>query len=127
MSLYVEISGAGRDLILIHGWGMHGGVWAGVVDALSQQFRVHVVDLPGMGHSPACAPYTLAQLTDTVAAVLPDRAMMCGWSLGGLVAMQLALSHPGRVERLMLVGATPRFVGGEDWPCAGYMWYQQDF
>lgn len=117
MTLHVDTSGAGRDLFLIHGWGMHGGVWENVTQGLAQHFRVHAIDLPGMGHSPACSPYTLERLAQAVAEQLPDDALLCGWSLGGLLAMRLALAQPHKVSRLALVGATPRFVNGDGWQC----------
>ena len=58
-SLYFETSGRGRDVVLVHGWGLHGGVWARVAAALADHFTVHQVDLPGHGHSASVAPYTL--------------------------------------------------------------------
>lgn len=115
MSLHVEILGDGEDIVLVHGWGMHGGVWTSVRDALAQRYRVHVADLPGMGLSPACAPYHLQQLAQELAAIVPPQATVCGWSLGGQVAMQLALEFPQKIRRLVLVGATPRFVNAQDW------------
>lgn len=115
MSLHVERLGSGPDLMLLHGWGMHGGVWHGVAQTLAQHFRVHLVDLPGMGDSPACEPYTLPRLAQQVAAATPPQAAVCGWSFGGQVAMRLALDFPEKVARLVLVGSTPRFVNGADW------------
>lgn len=115
MSLYIETVGSGEDVVLIHGWGMHGGVWSGVRDALAERYRVHVVDLPGMGWSKACSPYDLKHLSEVIVAELPDGAAVFGWSLGGQVAMRLALDHPQQVEKLVLIGATPRFVNGADW------------
>lgn len=115
MSLFVETSGSGDDVVLIHGWGMHGGVWSEVRDALARQHRVHVIDLPGMGWSSACSPYNLQQLAAELTEALPPQATVCGWSLGGQVAMRLALDYPDRVGKLVLVGATPRFVNGGDW------------
>jgi len=115
MSLHVETTGSGNDIVLIHGWGMHGGVWDGVRDALAERYRVHVVDLPGMGWSAPCKPYNLPRLTEVLAEALPEKAAVFGWSLGGQVAMRLALDYPQRVERLVLIGATPRFVNGEGW------------
>jgi pimeloyl-[acyl-carrier protein] methyl ester esterase len=47
---------------------------------------------------------------------LPDAAVVCGWSLGALLALDLARRHPAKVARLVLIGATPRFVAGADWP-----------
>src|SRR3989338_10968857 len=103
MSLGVETCGSGDGMVLVQGWGMHGGVWSDVRDALARQHRVHVVDLPGMGWSPACVPYDLPQMASELAEVLPPQATVCGWSLGGQVAMRLGLDHPQKVRRLVLV------------------------
>jgi pimeloyl-[acyl-carrier protein] methyl ester esterase len=118
MSVYVEIVGRGTDLALIHGWGMHGGVWDGVRDALAQRFRLHIVDLPGYGASPAVEPYDLERLARAVAAALPEKVQVCGWSLGGQVALEMALLFPSQIERLVLTATTPCFTAREDWPCA---------
>ncbi|BCB25414.1 pimeloyl-[acyl-carrier protein] methyl ester esterase [Sulfurimicrobium lacus] len=117
MSLHVDVRGTGPDLVLLHGWGMHSGIWGGVHDELARDFRVHAVDLPGYGASPPCQPYDLPQLVQAVASALPSRAGVIGWSLGGLVAQRLGSIHPQQVTRLMLVGATPCFVQRPDWPC----------
>lgn len=116
MSLYTESCGAGRDLVLIHGWGMHGGVWQPLIKKLSPHFRLHIVDLPGMGFSRPIEPSHLHALADKVAEQLPATTDICGWSLGGLVAMRLALTYPERLRRLVLVGATPCFTSRGDWP-----------
>ena len=50
-AMHVESHGSGAPLVLIHGWGMHGGVWDNVVPQLAQHFSVHCVDLPGHGYS----------------------------------------------------------------------------
>ncbi len=115
MSLHVETLGQGPDLALLHGWGMHGGVWRSVCDALAQRFRLHLIDLPGMGHSTPCEPYTFTQLAREVAASLPADGALGGWSLGGEVAMRLALDFPQQVHRLILIGSTPCFVNTRDW------------
>lgn len=117
MSLHVDVSGVGPDLVLLHGWGMHSGIWGGVRDELARDFCVHAVDLPGYGASPTCRPYDLQQLAQEVASVLPPGAGVIGWSLGGLVAQHLALSQPQQVAKLMLVGSTPCFVQRPDWSC----------
>ncbi|MCE5181275.1 MAG: pimeloyl-ACP methyl ester esterase BioH [Betaproteobacteria bacterium] len=118
MKLHIEIIGDGPDLALIHGWGMHGGVWDGVRDALAQRFRLHVVDLPGYGASPAIEPGTLENLARTVAAALPDKTHVCGWSLGGQVALEMARLFPERLASLVLVGTTPCFAARDDWSSA---------
>ncbi len=115
MTLHIETAGDGPDLVLLHGWGMHGGVWAGMRDLLAAHFRVHVIDLPGMGWSAPVAPYTLPALSAHIAAGVPAGSTVIGWSLGGQVAMRIALDQPSRIARLVLVGATPRFVNGDGW------------
>ncbi|MBI5752400.1 MAG: pimeloyl-ACP methyl ester esterase BioH [Hydrogenophilales bacterium] len=115
LHLHVESSGHGPDLALLHGWGMHGGIWEGARDALAERFRVHVVDLPGYGASPACEPYTLEALAHSVARALPERTHVVGWSLGGQVALQWARLAPQQIGKLILIGATPCFRQREDW------------
>lgn len=120
--VYIERSGAGPDLVLLHGWGLNGGVWPqALCDTLSEHFRLHRVDLPGFGHSRDCLPdeYTLQSLVELLLPQLPERACWLGWSLGGMVAMQAALSYPERVSRLITVASSPCFVTGDDeahWP-----------
>ena len=116
LPLNVEISGSGTDLVLLHGWGMHGGVWDSVRDDLAQQFGVDVVDLPGYGASGACAPYNLEAVARQVLVALPEHTHVAGWSLGGQVALQMALLAPARIERLVLIGTTPCFRIRAGWP-----------
>ena len=113
--LHVATMGHGPDLVLLHGWGMHGGIWDGVKDALARKFHLHVIDLPGYGASAHCQPYTLVELARVVAKTMPQRAHVGGWSLGGQVAMRLALDVPERVDRLVLIGTTPCFRQRNDW------------
>jgi pimeloyl-[acyl-carrier protein] methyl ester esterase len=117
MTLHIEVSGSGPDLALLHGWGMNAAVWDDLAALLAKNFRVHCVDLPGCGASPACAPYTLDALADVLASALPPRLAVCGWSLGGQVALTWARRQPDQVERLVLIATTPRFVRGAEWEC----------
>lgn len=115
MSVSVASTGDGDDLVLLHGWGLHGGLFGTVVPLLIRSFRVHVVDLPGHGRSPFdCGP-DLNAWAAAVQRVVPDRAAWLGWSLGGLVAMRTALDAAERVSKLVLVGATPRFTTADGW------------
>jgi pimeloyl-[acyl-carrier protein] methyl ester esterase len=116
MSLHLETVGQGPDLVLLHGWGMHGGVWGPVLEALAGSFRLHVFDLPGLGYSGSITPYTLEKLAGAVAEAAPYDTAVCGWSLGGQVALRWALERPQQIGKLVLVGTTPRFVSGSDWP-----------
>ena len=115
MTLHCEVHGNGADLVLLHGWGMNAVVWDDVAADLAKHFRVHCVDLPGHGNSSAGEPYTLDGITDVLAAILPRPAVVCGWSLGGQVALNWARQAPRQVERLVLIATTPRFVNGGQW------------
>ncbi len=115
MSLHVEILGSGAPLVLLHGWGMHGGVWTDVAQQLAKEFCVHVVDLPGNGASDALAETNLATLVQALSAQFPEPITLCGWSLGGQVALQWASREPDKVRRLILVASTPCFAEREDW------------
>jgi pimeloyl-[acyl-carrier protein] methyl ester esterase len=88
--------------------------------SLARRHRVHVVDVPGHGRSPAPASFDLASLADAIDAAITDdeRVTVLGWSLGGQIALAWAHAHAARIERLLLVAATPSFVQREDWPHA---------
>jgi pimeloyl-[acyl-carrier protein] methyl ester esterase len=121
MSLHVESTGSGPPLVVLHGWAMHSGLWMPALPKLASRFRVHLVDLPGHGHSPPIEPTTLAGIACAVAehfASLPEAPTVLGWSLGGAVALQWALDRPDAVAKLILVGTTPCFVARDDWPHA---------
>ena len=114
--MHIHVTGSGPALVLIHGWALHGGIFAPLVERLSPQFQLHVVDLPGHGYSHDDAtPLRLPYLVNAIAAATPP-AVWCGWSLGGLVALRAASLQPSRVPALAMVCATPKFVVAADWP-----------
>lgn len=118
MGMHVETQGSGEPLLLIHGWGMHGGIWAKVAQQLALSFRVHSVDLPGHGGSATCTPYDLDELVHQLGAHFDEPLAVCGWSLGGQVALRWAQLHPAQITKLVLVATTPCFVQKENWGCA---------
>ena len=105
-----------KDLVLLHGWGMHSGVWDEVLPALQARFRVHALDLPGHGYSAGTVVESFDDAVDAVAEKIPVGAVLCGWSLGGLIAQRLARRHPDRVARLALIATTPCFEARPGWP-----------
>lgn len=116
MTLHVEVLGAGPDLVLLHGWALHGGMWGPWLDDLARDARLHLVDLPGHGRSdwPA-AVRDLPALARAVLASIPRGAAVLGWSLGGMVALELARRHARHLRALVLVATTPKFLAGPDW------------
>jgi pimeloyl-[acyl-carrier protein] methyl ester esterase len=106
------------NLVLIHGWGMHGGLWQPVIKKLSAYFNLHVVDLPGMGFSRPTEPSHMYAVAEKVAEILPANADLCGWSYGTHIAMHIAMLQPDSVRRMVLVAGTPKFVneaGSKGW------------
>ncbi len=115
-TLHVEITGHGPPLVLLHGWAMHGGIFAPLVDALRAHRTLHVVDLPGHGESrDVGVALTLDAVTQAVLDAVPT-APWCGWSLGGLIALHAASRQPSRIPALVMLCATPKFVMSPDWP-----------
>jgi pimeloyl-[acyl-carrier protein] methyl ester esterase len=113
--LHVEVVGEGPPLVLLHGWAMHGGVFAPLVERLRDRRTLHVVDLPGHGLSRDCGvPLALEPCVAAIAARVPV-APWCGWSLGGLFALHAAATRPRQVPALAMLCASPRFVRGQDW------------
>ena len=119
MRIAWERHGAGPPLLLIHGLGYARWGWEPVVEPLARSFDVILFDNRGIGESDAPAgPYTAAQLAGDALQVLDEagveRAHVLGTSLGGMVAQELALAHPERVDRLVLACTTPG--GPESFP-----------
>ncbi|NOH96140.1 pimeloyl-ACP methyl ester esterase BioH [Vibrio sp. 99-70-13A1] len=108
-ALYWHVSGSGPDLVLVHGWGMNGAVWQQTVKTLERNFTVHVVDLPGYGHSSHSHAKDLAGIADLLIEDAPKNAIWVGWSLGGLVATHMALHHADYVRKLVTVASSPKF------------------
>jgi pimeloyl-ACP methyl ester carboxylesterase len=109
--------GEGRDVLLLHGLGATKASFYDSAAALSRDgYRVHALDLPGFGSSsnPATAPYTARWFADTVLGVMDrlgiDRAHLVGNSMGGRVAIELALREPERVGALALLSPAVAFV-----------------
>lgn len=123
-ALYVEVRGQGQDIILLHGWAMHGGVWPeSLLAELEQFFCLHIVDLPGHGNSIALLDtFTLNNVTDVLhhyaLTKLNTAAIWLGWSLGGMLAANMAVRHPECVAKLVLISSSLRFCKADDWPDA---------
>ena len=117
MGLHIEVVGEGPALVLVHGWGLHGGVFAPLVERLANTFELHLVDLPGHGYSrDSRLDLTLQACVAEILAHTPPAAWL-GWSLGGLFALHAAAVST-QVRALALIAATPRFVREADWTAA---------
>lgn len=117
--MHIEQLGAGPDLVMVHGWSMHSGVWRELAESLAQRFTIYLVDLPGHGNSDwQAGELQLDSLLNALHRRLPEQAVWLGWSLGGLIGLALAARYPESVSKLIMLAATPLFVARSDWPCA---------
>jgi pimeloyl-ACP methyl ester carboxylesterase len=109
IDLYYEERGSGPPLLIIPP--LSGTAYT--IPALEPHFRSITFDNRGAGRSSAPpGPYTTRLMADDAAALLDhlgvERAHVFGWSLGGMIAQEVALAHPERVDRLVIIGAFAR-------------------
>jgi len=106
-------------LVLIHGWGLNSAVWHPFLDSLPDSFldvfNIITIDLPGFGLNidTEIQPYSLANICQCINQTITQPAIYLGWSLGGLVATEMALRYPEKVLGLITVASSPRFLEGE--------------
>jgi pimeloyl-[acyl-carrier protein] methyl ester esterase len=111
-------------IVLLHGWGLNSGVWQPLLELFNQNnkhnFQVITIDLPGFGFNSGVdiEPYSLANICHYIEQVIDQPAIYLGWSLGGLIATEMALKYPEKVLALITVASSPYFVeqGNDNWP-----------
>ncbi len=98
-----------ETLVLLHGFGGTHRAWDGVIERLDpERYRPLALDLPGHGAAASQqAPIGFEQCVRAVLGAAPQRFALCGYSLGGRVALHVALAAPERVARLCLIAANP--------------------
>lgn len=110
----VRMAGEGPPLLMLHGFTGTGLTWERLMPALSQRFQTIAPDLLGHGETDAPADagrYRMERCVDDLLALLAalghERCHLLGYSMGGRVAMHVALAAPERVMTLVLEGASP--------------------
>ncbi len=111
---YYELLGTGDPVLLVPGLGTTCALWDPVAAGLSDSLNVILLDNRGVGRSVTKrAPHALSDFAVDLVELLDhlqlERAHVVGISLGGMIAQQLAIDHPSRVDRLVLVSCTNRF------------------
>lgn len=101
-----------HPIILLHPFPLDATFWNPVAARLAADRAVHSPEFPGFGGAPAQADASIAKVADAVGARIArltttGRAIVCGVSMGGYVALALAARHPARVAGLALVGTRP--------------------
>jgi pimeloyl-[acyl-carrier protein] methyl ester esterase len=116
--LYVEDAGSGPRISLLHGWGMNLRVFDPLRERLARSLAVRLVDLPGHGASPWTDDWSEARQRAVLTEALLPADTLLGWSLGGQIALALALANRGTAaapRRLVLLATTARFLQADDW------------
>lgn len=112
MTLHTDISGSGRDVVLLHGFTQTGRSWRSIAQPLSAGHRVTTVDAPGHGESSEVL-LDLPRAADAVADACGG-AVYVGYSMGARLALHLAVRHPQLVHGLVLLGATPGILDASE-------------
>lgn len=105
-----------QQLLLIHGWGFGAAVWAPLVEMVGADVKVVTPSLPGYDGRSVAPAADMENVIAVLSQGLTSPAVVVGWSLGGLLALELAQRHPGRVRALGLVACLPCFMYGPGWP-----------
>jgi 2-succinyl-6-hydroxy-2,4-cyclohexadiene-1-carboxylate synthase len=100
-------------LVLLHGFTNTGASWNGVIAALGERYRPLAPDIRGHGTASAAAPVDLDSVIDDVAALIDENETftLAGYSMGGRLALHAAFALAPRVDRLVLIGASPGLQG----------------
>jgi len=109
--IHYQEKGTGRALVLIHGNNSSTYSWADVFDEFAREFRVVALDLKGFGFTAKPeGDYSIEAQAALVVRLLDrlgvERAALCGSSMGGAVALAVAVNYPQRVDSLILVGSS---------------------
>jgi 2-succinyl-6-hydroxy-2,4-cyclohexadiene-1-carboxylate synthase len=109
------ISGAmARDIVCLHGFTHTGASWDLVVAALGERYRALTPDIRGHGAASELEPVTLGAVLHDLARLAPERFALVGYSMGGRIALHFALAAGARVERLVLIGASPGLADADE-------------
>lgn len=119
-----------NKIVLLHGWGCDSNSWAPILPQLENLGKVIAIDLPGFGKSPALEKYSLDAVVDFIAqrifspdeisgsGELSEPCVLVGWSLGGMLAVQIATRYPHKVSGVITLAANTKFIASHDYPNA---------
>ncbi|HEX6386915.1 MAG TPA: 2-succinyl-6-hydroxy-2,4-cyclohexadiene-1-carboxylate synthase [Anaerolineae bacterium] len=120
-SYYVEAGGSGEPLVLLHGFSGSASNWAIHIPAFTQRYRVIAIDILGHGRSDAPADparYRMENVAGDIAAVLAEvqaePVHLLGYSIGGRLALYLAVTYPDLIQSLILESASPGLESSEE-------------
>ncbi|RYY73557.1 MAG: malonyl-[acyl-carrier protein] O-methyltransferase BioC [Gammaproteobacteria bacterium] len=107
-----------ENIALLHGWGTNSDSWSTLIPALEKIAKVIALDLPGFGKSDCIPDFNLDEVLHLIAQQLPEKCVLIGWSLGGVLAVQLAARYPEKISRLVTLATNAKFVATGDYQTA---------
>lgn len=107
-----------NPIVLLHGWGCDSDSWAPIIEQLKHLANVITVDLPSFGSSPSLENNSLDAMLDFIVTRLPENCVLIGWSLGGMLAVQLAAHYPQKISHIITLATNVKFVASRDYPTA---------
>ncbi|WP_454783793.1 alpha/beta fold hydrolase [Legionella sp. WA2024007413] len=113
MNINIHSYGEGYPLVFFHGWGFDSQIWSPLIPKLLMHYQLILVDLPGFGYT-TIMDWDLFKTR--LVNQLPEKFALIGWSMGGLYATRLATEEPDRVDYLINITSSPRFLNSELWP-----------
>ncbi len=120
--MHYTIQGRGPALIFVHGWAMHGGVWAGMAEELSRDFQTVAVDLRGHGGSRDMGgPFTYeacaGELLELAGRISEEPVTAIGWSMGVSILLACCRLRPEAFSRLVFISGNPSLVARDGYDC----------
>lgn len=113
MKLNFRQAGEGKPLIILHGLFGSGDNWVTVTKPLAEHYHVYVLDQRNHGRSPHSPVHSYLSMADDLLEFISDNKIenpyILGHSMGGKTAMQLALNHSDKLEKLVVVDISPRY------------------
>ncbi len=110
--LWHKTIGDGPSLVLLHGWAFNSDIFQSLIDKHKANYRITVIDLPGHGRS-RDIDGNIESWCNELIKIIPERSILLGWSLGGLLSTYIASQI--EISKLILVAATPCLVNNKNW------------
>ena len=109
-SVHYEVYGRGRPVILLHGWLESWGLWQETMDFLGDSYRTYAIDFWGFGESDKrresfSVPDFVTLVNDFMEQLGIKHAPLVGHSMGGTVSLSVAINHPARVSKVVVIGS----------------------
>lgn len=116
-NFYLNIKGNGKiNVVILNGWGFDSKIWFFIVKKLNNIFKFYLIDLPGIGINKHLIPVKIDTIIKILYYYIPKNCIWLGWSIGGLIVNQFALSYPKHILAIINVTSSPCFIKKKNGP-----------